>query len=293
MPTHAQDATRKKLFNGADLYFPLLERTVPRILTHRYTFISDDWYKDQVDGGKLSAAEMNAVVAVDLLEKAHLAAATSLIRILRWADAVCLMYETKNYPGFAGALRGLIENGGDTVDGLLNIPAALAAYHHRLKEMLAGKMTSGLADCSALEHMLDHYIHAGWAGKKSDPVRAAKANAEYVALIEKVVPSALSLYHRLCAIVHPSNQSVGWLFDFDELGDRRIALTMDDAAKIDAILVEFPSAIGQTFSLTCNCALLTLRVLHKFPLHPKIPELKKVDWSPVPVGRDVEQLLRN
>ncbi len=288
-----RDATRKKLFSKADLYFQLLENVIPRIVTHRYSFISDDWYKEQVDEGNLSPAEMNAVVAVDLLEKAHLAAATSLIRISRWADAVCIMYEAGNYPGFAGALRGLIENGGDSVDGLLNIPAALATYHRRLNDMLAGKMTDALADCSSLEHMLDHYIHAGWAGKKSDPVRAAKANAEYVALIEKVVPSALSLYHRLCAIVHPSNQSIGWLFDFDELGDRRIALAMNDAAKIDALYAEFPTAIGQTFSLTCNCALLTLRVLHKFPLHPKLPELKKVDWSPVGVGREVEQLLRN
>lgn len=289
----ALNKTRKRLFKGADLYFPLLEKVIPRVVTHRYTFISDDWFREQVDGGKLSPADMNAVVAVDILEKAHLAAATSLIRISRWADAVCLMYDARNFPGYASALRGLIENGGDSVDGLLNIPAALATHHHRLTEMLDGRMATELADCSALEQILDHYIHAGWAGKKSDPVRAAKANAEYVALIEKVVPSAVSLYHRLCAIVHPSNHSIGWLFNVDELGDRRVALTVDDSAKIEAINAEYPSAIGQTFSLTCNCALLTLRVLHRFPLHPKIPELKKVDWSPIRVGRDVEKLLRS
>lgn len=287
-----RDATRRRLFNRADLYFPLLEKIVPRVASHRYTFISDDWFKEQVDAGKLSPAEMNAVVAVDLLEKAHLAAATSLIRISRWADAVCLMYEANNFPGFAGALRGLIENGGDTVDGLMNIPVALAEHHRTLNEMLHGRMASDFADCSGLEHFLDHYIHAGWARKKSDRVRAAKANAEYVSLIERVVPSALSLYHRLCAIVHPSDQSISWLFDFDELGDRRVALNTDDTAKIAGICDEFPTAIGQTFSLTCNCALLTLRVLHKFPLHPKIPELRKLDWSSIRVGRDLDQLMR-
>ncbi|OHV85441.1 hypothetical protein [Ensifer sp. LCM 4579] len=292
--SHANyDATRKKLFNEASRYFPLLEEIIPRLMRHRYTFISDDWYREQVNAGKLSPAEINAVVAVDLLEKAHLAAATSLIRIVRWADAICLMYDAKNFPGFAGALRGLIENGGDSVDGLLNIPTALATHHRRLNDMLAGRMSSELADCSALEQMLDHYIHAGWPGRRGDPVLAAKPNADYIAVIGKVVPSALSLYHRLCAIIHPSNQSIRWLFDFDELGDRRIALTIDDATKIEAICREFPSAIEQTFGMTCNCAVLTLRVLHKFPLHPKIPEIKKLDWSAVKAGRDVGQLLRS
>ncbi|MGW9946536.1 hypothetical protein J2W92_001873 [Rhizobium leguminosarum] len=287
------DATRKKLFKEASRYFPLLEEIMPRLMRHRYTFIDDDWYREQVNAGKLSPAEMNAVVACDLLEKAHLAAATSLIRIVRWADAICLMYEAENYPGFAGALRGLIENGGDSVDGLLNIAPALATHHRSLNDMLGGRMSDGLADCSALEHMLDHYIHAGWTGRKSDPVFVAKSNADYIRVIEKVVPSALSLYHRLCAIVHPSNESIRWLFDFDELGDRRIALTMDDATKINAICEEFPNAIGETFGITCNCAVITLRVLHKFPLHPKIPELKKLDWSAVKLASEVEHLLRS
>jgi hypothetical protein len=289
----AYDATRKKLFNEASRYFPLLEEIMPRLMRHRYSFMSDDWFREQVNAGKLSLAQMNAVIAGDLLEKAHLVAATSLIRIVRWADAICLMYDAENFPGFAGALRGLIENGGDSVDGLLNIAPALATHHRRLNEMLGGRMSSELGDCSALEQMLDHYIHAGWAGRKSDPVFAAKPNADYIRVIEKVVPSALSLYHRLCAIVHPSNESIRWLFDFDELGDRRIALTMDDAAKIKTICEEFPSAIGETFAITCNCAVLTLRVLHKFPLHPKLPELKKLDWSAVKLGREVEQLLRS
>ncbi|NEH52428.1 hypothetical protein GR210_26985 [Rhizobium leguminosarum] len=58
-------------------------------------------------------------------------------------------------------------------------------------------------------------------------------------------------------------------------------------------LEEFPSAIEQTFGITCNWAVITLRVLHKFPLHPKIPELKKLDWSAVKLAREVEQLLRS
>ncbi|RWO24451.1 hypothetical protein [Mesorhizobium sp.] len=287
--------TRTKLFRGSASYFPLLDQILPRALKHRYSFLDDDWFRDQVDAGNLSLAEINHFIALDLLEKSHLAAVTALIRIMRWADALCHMHDAANYLGFAGALRGLVENGGDSVDGLLNVAGTLAERHRTLSRMLGGHFGTELVDCSAVEHALDHYIHAGWTGRKpqSNPAFTAKANVDYVRLVEKALPGAVSLYHRLCAIVHPSSASIEWLFEFDEEGDHRMTLAANDAAEIAALCEEFPDVANVTIQLTCNAALMTLRVLHKFPLHPQIPELKKLGWSQVKFAGEIEQQLRS
>jgi hypothetical protein len=290
----AADATRRKLFKGAVRYFPLIAQIVPRALQHRYSFVSDEWFRDAWDTGKLSVAERNHIIVLELLEKSHLAAVSTLIRIERWADAVCIMHDTTNFPGFASAMRGLIENGGDSVDGLLNIAISLAKNHRNLSQALAREMKADRINCAEIERPLDHYVHARRTGKKErHPVFSAKASVDYVRQIGASLPDAVSLYHRLCAIVHPSNASIDWLFDLDAEGDRRMKLAANDAGKIAALCDEFPEVADVTLQRTCNSALLILRVLHKFRLHPKIPELRKLDWSQVRAGREIERLLQS
>ena len=290
----AADATRRKLFKGAASYFPLIAQIVPRALQHRYSFVNDEWFRDACNTGKLSVAECNHIIVLDVLEKSHLAAVSTLIRIERWADAVCIMHDTANFPGFASAMRGLIENGGDSIDGLCNIAISLARNHRNLSRALAREMKADRIGCAEIEHLLDHYIHARRrTGKERHPVLTAKTSVEYVRQIEASLPGADSLYHRLCAIVHPSNASIDWLFDLDAEGDRRMKLAANDAAKIAALCDEFPEVADVTLQGTCNSALLILRVLHKFWLHPKIPELRKLDWSQIRVGPEIERLLRS
>lgn len=289
------DSIKTAIFGESVIYFSLIDTLLSRVRAHRYSFSDNEWLNERVEKGEIGVAACNQLMALDILEKAHLSAVTALIRIQRWAEAMCLMYQTENYPGYAGALRGLLENGGESVDGLLNVAATLADLHRTLKGMLAGKIDNVIVDCSAIEQVLDHFIHAGWTGKKpqNDPVATARANADYVRRIESGVPGAVSLYHRLCAIVHPSNMSINWLFNFDPRGDGRMTLGSQDAERIRALHREFPNVANVTMQMTCNSALLTLRVLHKFPLHPKIPELKKLDWDKVKVGRDIEKMLRD
>ena len=70
----AADATRRKLFKGAASFFPLIAQIVPRTLQHRYSFVSDEWFRDAWNTGKLSVAERNYIIVLDVLEKSHLAA---------------------------------------------------------------------------------------------------------------------------------------------------------------------------------------------------------------------------
>lgn len=285
---------RQKLFKEAAFYFPLLEEVLPRAMQHRYSFVEDKWFQDAAKSQAIGIAEINYFIVLDLLEKSHLSSVTALIRLQRWADAICLMHGSANYLGFAAAYRGLLESGGDAVDGLLNIAVSLATHRGNFSLALSKQADSALVDCSEIERPLDHYIHAGWTGKKSqgDSTFTAKANVEYIRQIEKTLPQTVSLYHRLCAIVHPSNASIDWLFEFDSEGHRYTTLASNDAAKIAGLCNEFPEAASVTFQMACNSALLVLRVLHAFPLHPRIPELRKLDWSKVPAAREVERYLR-
>ncbi len=129
----------EKLFGDASQFLELIDEIVPIAAGHQYTFVSDEWYKEWLTSDQFSVERSNFIVALDLVEKAHLASLTALIRAKRWADAVCLMCEQQNFLGWAAAYRGLLESAGDTLDGLLHIPQPLARHHRRIAKCLAGE----------------------------------------------------------------------------------------------------------------------------------------------------------
>ena len=103
--------TAHKLFGLAAQYLTLIDQITVPALKHEYTFISDDWFKGFLRSDDFSPEHANAIVALELLDKAHLASITSLIRTRKWADALCQMHETENFvacpcvSGFAIALE--------------------------------------------------------------------------------------------------------------------------------------------------------------------------------------------
>jgi hypothetical protein len=52
---------------------------------------------------------MNAIVALELVEEAHLAETTALMRTKRWVDATCLMYDNANFVGWAASVRAILD----------------------------------------------------------------------------------------------------------------------------------------------------------------------------------------
>jgi hypothetical protein len=71
--------------DGSDRLLPVAQR-------HSYTFYDELTYKEWINSDEFSIAENNYILASELLDKAHLAAVTSLIRTRRWADAICQAY---------------------------------------------------------------------------------------------------------------------------------------------------------------------------------------------------------
>jgi hypothetical protein len=93
----------------------------------------------------------------------------------------------------------------------------------------------------------------------------AKENAAYVGVLERVSPGVLKLYHQLCAICHPSNESIKYFYDSNSGLEGRLKLApTSDAKAIAAICMAYPAALSDALMMSCNAPLYILRVLHKF-----------------------------
>jgi len=288
-------STARKLFGGAARYLDIIDDILPVALRHEYRFMSDEAFAQRQKSDDFRIEELNFITSLELVEKAHLAAVTALIRTKRWVEAICLMADADNFVGFASTARGLVESAGDIVDGLQKIALSLAEYHNEISVCLAGK-ESGFVIMKELEEPLDHYVHARWVRVKAgdDKQIKSKDNASYVRALETTVPGALSLYHRLCSITHPSSASIDYLYDIDPARVRGLKLAPSkDASAIDALSREFPSALHDVLMMSCNPSLLILRVLHKFGIHPQLKSLKKLEFANIKTWPAIEEHLKH
>lgn len=286
-------STEEKLFGDAAFYLDVVDAIAPVAFGHTYHFMPDDVFAKWKESENFSWETFNSITSLELIDKAHLAAMTALIRTKRWAVAICLMEEAHNLVGWASAARGLLESSGDIVDGLLNIAPSIAAHHKDISRCLSGHEPIP-ARLGELEKPLDHFVHGRWMRSKKgeDNPLKAKDNVFYVGLIESVLPGATMLYHRLCAIAHPSNASIEYLYHFGaEVGGLKLVPT-NDAAAIDNLRQEFPTALRDALTMSCNPPLLILRVLHKFGIHPKLAALKKLNWAKIKTWPEIEKSLK-
>jgi hypothetical protein len=203
------------------------------------------------------------------------------------------MYENDNFVGWAASFRGLLESAGDTYDGLLPIPPALALHHRGISLCLEGKEKNWVV-ANELEGALDHFVHAKWMRAKKGDVRKAKENIDYVRTLQIVIPDVETLYHRLCSICHPSNASIEYFIEPSQnsRGGFRASPTRDKSA-ISSLNSEFPNALQDALMMHSNPPLLILRVLHAFDVHPQLKALRKFDLKQISNGAEIERLLKN
>ena len=284
--------TAEKLFRRATTFLDLIDDITPIVSTHEYTFVSDEWFSNWLGSEQYTVEKRNYIIALELIEKAHLASVTALLRAKRWADATCLMFENDNFVGWAASFRGLLESAGDAYDGLARIPTALALHHRGISLCLAGKEHNWVG-AKELEDALDHFVHAKWMQTRKADLLKAKDNIYYVKTLHRVIPDVDKLYHRLCAICHPSSASVEY---FNEptpgnIGTFRVSQTRDKTA-ISRLIVEFPDALQHALMMHSNPPLLILRVLHAFKVHPQLKALRKYDLKQIRGGAEIERLLK-
>jgi hypothetical protein len=288
-------STQRKVFKDAAIFFDIVEEIIPLALKHDYKFIADDAWEELNKSDEFSPSLHNQILARELVDKAHLAATSALLRTKRWADAVCLMYDAKNFLGWASSARGLLESSGDIVDGLQAIAISLANLHQMIARGLSGAASQEKHGYAELEAKLDHFVFAKWMRTKrgEENIEKAKDNETYIEQIECVLPNVVTYYRRLCGITHPSNSSLKYLYDDNTPTGGQFRLTAaNDERAIAAICEEFPTALSVTLMMSCNPALLILRVLHKFGVHPKLRPLKMLDLSDITGWTDIEKYLK-
>jgi hypothetical protein len=80
-----------KIFGDAAFYLDIIDSIAPVALGHTYHFMTDDAFAKWKGSDDFSWETFNAITSFELIDKAHLAAMTALLRTKRWATAVCLM----------------------------------------------------------------------------------------------------------------------------------------------------------------------------------------------------------
>ena len=172
----------------------------------------------------------------------------------------------------------------------------MAQHHGIIRLCLSGRSKKPFLGFSELEHKLDHFVLAKWIRVKKGEasVLKSKDNAEYIRQLEPMMPGAVDFYHRLCSITHPSADSIDWLFELDPAVDGGLKLIPEgDLKAIEKIAASHPEALSDMLMVSCNAALLILRVLHKFDVHPQLAVLKELNLSGIREWANVEQALRS
>ncbi len=83
--------------------------------TTRYFFMDDDEYE------KLSHRDVGEAMQIywtEILERAHIASVTAILRSRHWLSSVNLAYADRNVLAFAAAFRGLLESAADAATSL-------------------------------------------------------------------------------------------------------------------------------------------------------------------------------
>lgn len=290
-----QSADRRELdeiFGApADSFIKCVDVITNKAQSHKYSFYTDEMFNLLKNENPPNIALLNQITAHELLEKTHLCAVSLLRRNRSWIDAIAYSYRNGNYFGFSAAARGYIESVADGVDGVSKVGLTIATHHRRIQRFLSGKMDSGVANFSDIEKVLDHYMFAGWT-RERDPIRKEKGNQAYIEGINTGdTPDVLSHWRTLCSISHPSSASVSVFYEMDD-ETREIKFVENAEVKgCEELLTKIKPSLSGILPYATNPSLIILRVMHKFPSYPMIPEMKKIAFDQIPIWKKISKLL--
>jgi hypothetical protein len=219
----------------------------------------------------------------ELLGRAHLAAATSIIRAYRWSSGMCISYSNSLFLPFCASFRSLIESTADGYDALGNVAATLAECRSMVNEALQLKAAQGLL-AKELEDQLIHFSHARKLSKgdTAPATHSAKQAADYVRSLEKAnLPRLYECYSELCQYTHPAAYSVVHLLT--PSSDGVFLLTPGhDQLRIDSLVEKYRSLMLPLLMFAFNPGVLILKVLLYFDA-PQFQSMgiQKIDLSEV------------
>ena len=168
--------------------------------------------------GKSSAASGLRLHWHEILGRAYVAAAASLIRHEQWIAASEACYQKHSYLGFSACIRGLLESTADSMYTLRYFAPTLAPMWNDLKKLLRGEKLATLPRCDPqFEAALIHFAFAKNVKKGEEAPDAHKAfhNRAYIDVIREADSNLESLYCALVELVHPAKASVDWMLLYE------------------------------------------------------------------------------
>ncbi len=256
--------TTLALNEAAARYMTTLTIIEGALVTSRtvYRFMDTDRYMALLQS---SPAEGMRIYWTELLFRAHMGAATAILRQAEWLRAVGAASAQQNLFGMAASLRSLVESGADIHDGLAQVPEALARSQEEILRSLSGEPGPKVF-AGELEDKLIHFAFARRVRRGEAPENHEnKTSAEYVRSIEQSGSKAMAeFYGYLCEITHPAASSIHCFLG--EVGEDILLYPQRSKLIAGATLEKYSPEILRALQLGCNPPLLTLKVLQRLHL---------------------------
>jgi hypothetical protein len=230
----------------------------------------------------------------EMIMRVHLACCASLLRHGSWLNALLVAIEGNSLFGMYAACRGFLESSADAVYSLGPVPKTLAPNLTFIRARIKEKPTDTVLVSKELEDLLIHFSH----GRKlqrdeiADPVHAAKQIREYLNSLKQIgLTNVHAYYGDLCSFSHPSAQSVAIWFDKAKEGDEIIwsRTGAEQRDRIDKFLMDWRETNEGVFNAAFVPVFMSLRLLHKLDMLPKIPSLKSFPLERFPIWKDIER----
>jgi hypothetical protein len=248
---------------GIGKIFGLLQDVVRELNGFNYKFLHNEEFT-----AADNVREVNRIYWFEILERAHLGAATGLLRHHRWLEGAVAAGCSPNFLAFAASLRGFIESLADIWDGLNGVASSFATEFQGIRSAIAGELDT-LFCAQELEDRLIHFQFARkiQVGEPHLPIHWAKHPKEYLTKLSKSEAGPLhDCYAELCAVTHPGAESLLW-FTLGRVGasDTQYVLTNspDDQA-IRALCAKFAKVPPWVVQQGLNLPLVLLKTMNGF-----------------------------
>lgn len=274
---------------------PVVDQIIDRSQSDRHAFFDFGKVDEALEGGELSQVDYGRLQVLDYLQGCHLGSLLILLRTRKWVVASYQSYEAEDLLSWANNTRALIESTSDFFSDFYNLSVSTAKERRTLQSFLNGRDDKGL-NLTELQEPLAHFFH-GRKLTKSEKIELpkfheAKQTWEYVKDLERHhMPGLYALYSELSEISHPSKHSLWKLTTLEESGEWRLN-GEGEARSITEIISRYPDIFDRLLYYSFLPSLVMLRVLVKFKLFTKHPELRKFDFSAYPQWNEIEKLLR-
>jgi hypothetical protein len=277
----------------AGFYFPVLEKVFAFLNdnTFKYGFVVSSQYDEIIRTDPELAVQ---IYWQEILLMSHMASVTSLLRSRALLRGACQAVDDDNALSFTCCFRGFLEAASDTYDALGNVPETLIDNRQAIIKNLNKQAGKVIHTIGSIEDQLIHFLRARKLrnGELAPASHKKKNTADYFVSLEKTNQGPVrELYHQLCNLSHPSEESV-FFFLRKEPDGHQFLNPAGDPNFAHNIVSKHRAAVDTAFQCGINAGLLLLKVLNEFPLESlHTPLLRDIKFTALPLGRRIGKKL--